>query len=838
SVHESLLCIWLDNYISTVPEAFGRISLEYTFFDNQEQCMTFVEESSDKTIFLITSGKFGQDIVPKIHGLKQLNTIFVYCGNIETNKTWSAEFEKIHNIYDDLHPLAKDMTKRIAQYYRQLGDNFEQNGDEADLAIDCYMYAQQMLADVDVDAELLLNDLENRINNLTRTTNQNQISITQKSAEVKILLSGAGRERHAELENIRSNKEDITVVWLDKTLTRSNAYIYRDLINKINDTTHCYSDYQECLDAIKKLHERIFLILSGSYAEQYLSVFNSLDQIDSIFIYCMQREKYLALRDEHAKLVEVYDTEKDLIVGVHHRTELRTYANFYFLDIRSQQLTRQTALFLWNQLLPLVLKEQTSVGETKHKKLLEICRDYYRDNKRQLALIDEFEQNYCALKSIVWYSKSSFVHKLVNKALRTHDHEKLNAFGYYINDLRQLLLESCKHLKQAKLKVYRGLTMSMNEIEKLKLNIGNIISFNGFLSTSRSRDVALVYSGRSANKEYLNSVLFEIECILVNQSVVVADIADASEYPEEKEVLFDMGTVFEIQMMDYDKKTKLWIFHLCMTKNQSTKMVRTFEIVQDYIDLAKKQFNEDNIRLLFAKLMCYLGEYSKIEEYFKQILNTLPEKQTDIIHLLVRVAEIQQKNGKFDQALEGYKNILDKQLCHPDIGLTYSKIGSIYLVKNDYQNALISLAKGLEIQAKCLPSYHPNLNQTLAQLTQIQHKMAADEVADQLLKKFETMKETYSIYIYTDSPDIVVDHKPWSKQKYSKVKLMCNTLDHLFFKLKHDLAQYYQDIGEKYIESKNYSQAKLYYNISTKYYSQLKEYTEITIKDLSVRATQ
>jgi hypothetical protein len=62
---------------------------------------------------------------------------------------------------------------------------------------------------------------------------------------------------------------------------------------------------------------------------------------------------------------------------------------------------------------------------------------------------------------------------------------------------------------------------------------------NGFCATSRNRQVA---------NQFARNVLFDIE---VNPkehpTLVFADISHVSQFEEEKEVLFDLSTVFRIE---------------------------------------------------------------------------------------------------------------------------------------------------------------------------------------------------------------------------------------------------------------------------------------------------
>jgi hypothetical protein len=70
-----------------------------------------ITQSSDKNIFLITSGAFGAKVVPIIHELPQIASIFVFCGNKSYHEQWANKWSKIkgvHTTMDDLYDKLKD----------------------------------------------------------------------------------------------------------------------------------------------------------------------------------------------------------------------------------------------------------------------------------------------------------------------------------------------------------------------------------------------------------------------------------------------------------------------------------------------------------------------------------------------------------------------------------------------------------------------------------------------------------------------------------------------------------------------------------------------------------
>ncbi|CAF5226559.1 unnamed protein product [Rotaria magnacalcarata] len=66
-------------------------------FQDVKQCQKYIEErSKNDRLVMIVSGQFGQEIVPSIHKLRQVISIYVYCFDKVRNKQWSDKFTKVN----------------------------------------------------------------------------------------------------------------------------------------------------------------------------------------------------------------------------------------------------------------------------------------------------------------------------------------------------------------------------------------------------------------------------------------------------------------------------------------------------------------------------------------------------------------------------------------------------------------------------------------------------------------------------------------------------------------------------------------------------------------------
>ena len=119
-----------------------------------------------------------------------------------------------------------------------------------------------------------------------------------------------------------------------------------------------------------------------------------------------------------------------------------------------------------------------------------------------------------------------------------------------LSDQLELKFQDLKRKQSGVIKLYRGLNISRGEVDNFQQSIGNLISTNGYLSTSSVYSVAHGFATKS-RREGLVQALFEYQVDLnVVEKIVIADIAEYSAFPEEAEVLVDIGKSYARRNVD------------------------------------------------------------------------------------------------------------------------------------------------------------------------------------------------------------------------------------------------------------------------------------------------
>ncbi|CAF1331170.1 unnamed protein product [Rotaria sp. Silwood1] len=108
---------------------FRSIIHYFKTFSHVQDCEQYIrQKTKDDRIFLIVNGRFGQEIVPRIHQFRQIFSIYVYYQDKEKNEEWAKKFIKVSGVFNKLEILINrvqsDYIKRI-QY--KVDDSFPLN---------------------------------------------------------------------------------------------------------------------------------------------------------------------------------------------------------------------------------------------------------------------------------------------------------------------------------------------------------------------------------------------------------------------------------------------------------------------------------------------------------------------------------------------------------------------------------------------------------------------------------------------------------------------------------------------------------------------------------------
>lgn len=147
------------------------------------------------------------------------------------------------------------------------------------------------------------------------------------------------------------NKETITLIWFDPS-TGKNVNTMKTL-RAINDYVLVYTNLEECISYIESVrNEKIFLVISGTWALCLLTPIIDLKQLEVVFIFCTNREQHLCLMEKYPKISGVFIDQEELDSNIRKKLHLlnKQVETFSFYDHNqkvSMNLSERTAEFLW-----------------------------------------------------------------------------------------------------------------------------------------------------------------------------------------------------------------------------------------------------------------------------------------------------------------------------------------------------------------------------------------------------------------------------------------------------------------------------------------------------------
>ena len=333
------------------------------------------------------------------------------------------------------------------------------------------------------------------------------------------------------------------------------------------------------------------------------------------------------------------------------------------------------------------------------KELIDICKEFYTDNKKHILTIEQFEREYSPEKAIWWYTLDSCFYRMLNKALRIQDFDVLFAFRFFLTDIAKQIEHAYEKSirtngSRTSIVVYRGQVINVEELEMMKNNIGQYLSMNSFLSTSRKRSTALEFSHKSRRRNNMRAILFEIKIDPQLRTKAFADVSEISCY-DENEILIMLGALFRIDEIVEDDQDHIWIARVSLASEDDYQL-------KDIFSHMKGKIGDDTNLDSLGKLLLRMDENEKARKCYQRMLNESELAVADA-HLGFGWASLRchaddEGLKHFEQSLQIRQRIHGED--HPSVAQCYGFFGEVYRKKDEQQTALSYLMKAMAIQEK------------------------------------------------------------------------------------------------------------------------------------------
>jgi tetratricopeptide (TPR) repeat protein len=506
----------------------------------------------------------------------------------------------------------------------------------------------------------------------------------------------------------RENLDDSIIIWLRSTDNNDIESIsrLRTIVNRVK----VFRNVGTCLNYIHLLQdEKIFFIVSSSFLMDILSYIDEPIEIQFVYILGSVDETYgQGLQKEHSKIRGVYNEMENLAVHLTNdvitRSKMVVHLSVFATDkeeYSTKDFKTENPSRMWLNLLIEILLRMPQTKSAIDEMIAE-CKFFYADNPAELKKIDNFQANYEPTNAIKWYTHDCFLFRQFNKACRTKNIDALYKLRFFLVDLQNQLQELFKsqfdHTSPTFI-VYRGQSIAPSELQKLKDNVGSLVSMNTYLSTTKSCAVASTYAGNGSGHPFCESVVFEIEVDVKKALKPFADIQQVSVMKDESEIFFSIGTIFKIESVD-EVLDNVWFVKCSLSKDEDKELKR----LQDYfID----QIGETSDLKILYDYLHMSGEYENSVKYSKTMIKS-------IIHDLTGEFGPSEKYFNPYEAMPGEESSekkRQKKLAEieslpaddPIVFESYNSAGLSSTFKGDYTEALIYFNKALQNREQFFP---------------------------------------------------------------------------------------------------------------------------------------
>ncbi|CAF3354901.1 unnamed protein product [Rotaria socialis] len=444
-------------------------------------------------------------------------------------------------------------------------------------------------------------------------------------------------------------------------------------------------NFIKIFDSIKELnsfidtltYERIILIVSDSLAESI----DNLSRFNSIYLLSSN----VTRTTNHLNIHGNFPNLKSIFEKINEECEIEN--DFFSIQFSSTNEIRNQS-FCYSQLLKETLLKNDNESNLKED-FLDFSRFHYNGNYIESTLINEFEQDFTIEKSIWWYTRNSFIRKMLNRALRTEEIDILYKTRWFIQVLNRQIKEN-----NFSATVYRVHHYSSDQFKKFKEhNLNNFISFNTFL------DCTLNQPSTFENIPGMETILFRIK-------TTIGIKTEQLRYFESKtDVLLPFDNIYRISSIEemLDDNNHWWNINL-------TNMNKDNEQWNELIKEMHEEIDGPIVLIQLGKLLLLNNDYSHAD-YLARLLfydgslkdnSTLLASLAALHHLLGsfdnRQCNYQPARLQFEQSLKIFLTFIpeDNQI----LSATYNNIGSMFYQEDQHEQAIIFHQKALQCQLK------------------------------------------------------------------------------------------------------------------------------------------
>ncbi|CAF3367470.1 unnamed protein product [Rotaria socialis] len=488
-----------------------------------------------------------------------------------------------------------------------------------------------------------------------------------------------------------SSLEIYSLIWLNPSFHDSEEIVkaqkkLRSSINHLNIFENSY-ECEEYIRSANSTCNRFIIIINDELARQIIPRIQQLQQVYSIYIHCLDKQTNLPWSQQYLK-IKCVSAQLDILV-TRIQTDHRIDDSFPVVIYKTNELHFH---FIHSQLLFDCLLRMNSSNKNK---FISLCKNEY-----ELDIIHNFENNYSPSQSLSWYTRKSFIYRILNKALLIQNIDLLLTLRFFIQDMsHQIKQNKCSY----PIHVYHSHLMTYEEIQLIENSVGQFISINTFLSTCLDRGLALFHL---YEPNELQRVLFEINVDLrLNDENSCGYMKLIDYYEENEQIIFMLGSIFQIENISLNDD-EIWIIQMKLCKENGDDNLKSI------FNILKNEYNYGQERNLFSfgEFLIKENYVDEAENYYRRLIDELSCHPDDIIQCYNTLGRVTKHKHDYESSLQWFnKSIKIKTENDANLIESYDNIAEIHQNNGDTKRAIESYKKALMIFIKNFGEDHPKL---------------------------------------------------------------------------------------------------------------------------------
>ncbi|CAF0946905.1 unnamed protein product [Adineta ricciae] len=716
--------IWLDTHIhSSNPDYQNAIThLQhivndiYTFTDNDE-CIDFILTLADTDVCLITSGSVGQRLVPCVHDISNIDSIFIFCDDQNRHEQWGGKWCKVKSVSIDIIQICEQLTKIIRRYeLTTIPMSFVQSGKRLDRLEPSFMYTK-----IIKEILLTIQFKDKHIRQFVKYCCDNFVDTEVDRKKVKQLEDEY--HQHTPIWWYTTQRflygmlnralrvmdgEVITLMgFFISDLHRHIEELHKLQFGDASTTAKCFSVYRG-QGLMKKDFDQLVATKAGLMSfNNFLSTSENRnaslmftpgngknsDVISVLFVITIDPKQSTA-SFASVRHISQFPEEEEVLFSMHSIFRIRdvkpmdgnekvyevalslTSDNDKELMVLTEQIRKESFPNAegWSR-LSLVLADiaQLDIAERICRVLIDETpsEDSATHVYNRLGKIKRQKGEY--EEAITLFRKSLELHLMSSSQNHQDVAGSYNNIGAAYSDMGDYPKALSSHEQALKIR-QQSLPRNHPDVAGSYNNIGNAYSDMGDYPKALS--------------SYEQALKIQLQSLPPNHPDV------ASSYNNIGNAYSDMG--------DYPK---------ALSSHEQALKIQLQSLPPNHPDVASSY---NNIGTAYSDMGDYPKALSSYEQALKIRQQSLPPNHPDVASSYNNIGNAYRNMGDYPKALSSHEQALKIKLQslppnHPDVASSYNNIGNAYSDMGDYPKALSSHEQALKIRQQSLPPNHPDV---------------------------------------------------------------------------------------------------------------------------------